>query len=200
MNRHRMYCWPSLSDEKYLLLGDSLVKFLNRAKHLRVVSVPGARTNAMIQKVCSGLIPTENFSLIIVAMGTNDVADVTMPPTLVAQGIVQLMARIEFINPTAVLMFSGLLVRPKDLGSQIELRRRVVNKLVFDMCNQRGYFCIKSWRCLMVKSQIRARVYATDGLHLNRTGARRLYNCLEGNILNLEGQINVYRRYLEVQK
>jgi hypothetical protein len=194
-----MYCWPSLSDQKYLLIGDSLVKFLNRTKHLRVVSVPGARTHNMIMRVCTGKIPTAKFTLVIVAMGTNDVADVTMPATLVAQGIVMLMARIEALNPTAVLMFSGLLVRPKDLGTKIEYRRKLVNKLVFELCNQRGYFCIKSWKCLMVKSELRARVYARDGLHLNRTGARHLYNCMEGNILNLEGQINAYRRSLEGQ-
>jgi hypothetical protein len=51
----------------------------------------------------------------------------------------------------------------------------------------------------MIRSEVRSRVYARDGLHLNRTGDRRLYNCIEGNILNLEGQINAYRRALRDQ-
>jgi hypothetical protein len=88
-------------------------------------------------KVCARKIPVDGFSLVIVATGTNDVSDVTMPVKLVAQGIVMLMARIEAINPTAVMMFSGLLVRPKDLGGEIEYRRKIVNKLVFEMCNER---------------------------------------------------------------
>ena len=136
-NRHRLYSWPALSEEKYLLIGDSLVKYVNRAKHLRVVAGPGARAHDTIMKVGAGKIPVDGFSLVIVATGTNDVSDVTMPVKLVAQGIVMLMARIEAINPTAVMMFSGLLVRPKDLGGEIEYRRKIVNKLVFEMCNER---------------------------------------------------------------
>jgi lysophospholipase L1-like esterase len=61
------------------------------------------------------------------------------------------------------------------------------------MCNERGYFTIKSWKCLMHGMNVRPRVYARDGLHLNRTGARRVYNCLEGNLTNLEGRLNDYR-------
>ena len=83
-NRHKMYPLPSLSDEKYLLIGDSLVKFLNRGKHLRVISVPGARAHDLIVKITSGQIPIGAHSLVIVAAGTNDVADVTMPAKLVA--------------------------------------------------------------------------------------------------------------------
>ena len=107
-----------------------------------------------------------------------------------------LMAQIQAINPTAVMMFSGLLCRPKDMGTEVEYRRKLVNQIVFKLCNQRGFFCVKAWRCLMARLNVRPRVYARDGLHLNRTGARRLYNFLEGNITNLEGQLNVYRESL----
>jgi lysophospholipase L1-like esterase len=119
-------------------------------------------------------------------VGTNDVADITMPCMLAAQGIVMLMSTIHAINPAAVIVFTGLLIRPKDVGTDIEYRRRLVNKIVYDMCTERGYICIKSWKCLMTRSKIRERVYARDGLHLNRTGARHLYKCIEGNITNLE--------------
>ena len=149
-NKHRIYSWPSLSDEKYILIGDSLVKFLNRGKHLRVVSVPGACAHDLLVKVSSRQIPFNHQSLVIVAAGTNDIADVTMPAKLAAQGIVMLMVQIQAMNPTAVIMFSGLLCRPKDMGTEVEYRRKLVNQIVFQMCNQRGFFCIRSWRCLMI--------------------------------------------------
>jgi lysophospholipase L1-like esterase len=189
-----MYCWPSLSDQKYLLLGDSLVKFVNRGKHLKVISVPGARAHEILMKIQSRKILIEDFSLIIVAIGTNDASDVTMPAKLAAQGIVMLMALIQSMHPTAVLMFSGLLLRPKDIGTEIEYRRKLINQIAFSMCNQRGFYCIKAWKSLTIGLAVRPRVYARDGLHLNRTGARRLYNCIEGNILNLEGKLKAYGR------
>ena len=191
-----MYSWPALCEERYLLIGDSLVKFLNRGKHLRVMAVPGARAHDMIIKVQANKIPLDPYSIVIVALGTNDVSDVTMPPMLVAKGIVMLMVLIQSKNPRAVIMFSGLLCRPKDIGTEIEFRRKLVNQIVFAMCNERGFFSIKAWKCLMQGLSVRPRVYARDGLHLNRTGARRLYNCLEGNITNLEGRLNAYRRSL----
>jgi hypothetical protein len=156
-----------LSDEKYLLIGDSLLKFLNRGKHLRVISVPGARAHDLLVKVSTGQLLIGQHSLVIVAAGTNDVADLTMPAKLAAQGIVMLMVQIQALDPTAVIMFSGLLCRPKDMGTITEYRRKMVNQIVFQMCNKRGFFCIKSWKCLMVGLEVRPRVYARDGLHLN---------------------------------
>lgn len=189
VNRHKLYSWPSLSKEKYLLLGDSLLKFINRAKHLRVIAIPGARAHDMLRRVCATQIRIEGYSLIICAIGTNDAADPTMPCKLAAQGISMLMATISSINPDAMVMFSGLLIRPKDIGTHIEYRRMLINKIVTDMCKSKGIRIIKSWRCLMTRSNVRDRVYARDGLHLNRMGARHLYKCLEGNITNVEGKL-----------
>jgi hypothetical protein len=108
---------------------------------------------------------------------------------LAAQGIIMLMVCMMSINPRALIMYSGMLIRPKDLGTAVEYRRKLINKMVKDMCKNRGIIFIKSWRCLMTQSNVRARVYAHDGLHLNRTGARHLYRCLEGNIVNVEGRL-----------
>jgi hypothetical protein len=129
------------------------------------------------------------YSLMICAIGTNDASDITMPCKLAAQGIVMLMVSMKAANPEALIMYSGMLIRPKDLGTAVEYRRKLINKMVKEMCIQRGIIFIKSWRCLMTHSSIRARVYARDNLHLNRTGARHLYKCLEGNIINVEGRL-----------
>ena len=97
--------------------------------------MPGARAHDLLVKISSHQIPVINHSLVIVAVGTYDVADVTMPPKLAAQGIVMLMVQIQAMIPEAVLMFSGL---PKDIGAVLEHRRKLVNELAFKMCNQRG--------------------------------------------------------------
>ena len=46
---------------------------------------------------------------------------------------------------------------------------------------------IKAWKSLMNGLLIRDRVYARDGLHLNRFGTCFLYRCYEGTIKNIEG-------------
>ena len=189
-NRHHHYNWPSLNTEKYLLVGDSLIKFVNRTKHTRVQAFPGIRAHKLLNKVIRKELRVEGYFIIIVAAGTNDASDVTMPPRLAATGIIMLMATIRAMNPRALLVFSGLLVRPKDQGTIIEYRRRLINTIVQEMCRQRGFFFFKNWRCLMTGSNIRQRVYARDGVHLNRFGARHLYRRIEGNIRSLEWRLN----------
>ena len=189
-NRHHHYNWPSLSTEKYLLVGDSLIKFINRAKHLRVQAFPGARAQGLLNKVCKRQLRVEGYYIILAAIGTNDASDLTMPPRLAAMGIIMLMSQIRAINPMAILVVSGLLIRPKDQGTQVEYRRRLINTIVQQMCKERGYFFFKSWKCLMTGSNVRQRVYARDGIHLNRFGARHLYRRLEGNIRALEWRLN----------
>jgi lysophospholipase L1-like esterase len=100
------------------------------------------------------------------------------------------MRAIRAINPRALIVFSGLLVRPKDQGTAIEYRRRLINTIVQKMCRDHGFFFFKSWKCLLTGSNIRQRVYARDGVHLNRFGARHLYRRIEGNIRCLEWRLD----------
>jgi hypothetical protein len=186
VNRHRLYNWPSLNTQKYLLLGDSLIKHVNRTKHTRVMSYPGARAHDLLLKVCREEINVEGFQMIIGAVGTNDASDTSMPPSLAAQGIVLMMACIAAANPRAIIIISGMLIRPKDQGTVVEYRRKLINRMVELKCRERGNYFFKTWKCLMTRSSIRARVYARDGLHLNRYGARHVWRRLEGNIRALE--------------
>jgi lysophospholipase L1-like esterase len=184
-----MYSWPSLSNERYLLLGDSLIKHINHTKHTRVISYPGARAHDLLIKVVRGEIPLARYRMIIGAVGTNDASDITMPPRLAADGIIMVMSRIAVANPRAILIISGMLIRPKDQGTQIEYRRKLINRIVQLKCREKGFYFFKTWKCLMTQSNIRDRVYARDGLHLNRYGARHVWRRLEGNIRSLEGRL-----------
>ena len=187
MNRHSVYNWPSLNQEKYLLIGDSLIKYINRCKHLRVVSLPGARAYDVFNRLMRRQIRLEHYNMIFCAIGTNDVACPDTSATLVAESIMTLMWVIRKSNPTAILVVLGMLIRPCDLGKPTEYKRRVVNSLVQSRCRAQGIYFRKAWKCLMTRSQVRVGVYARDNLHLNRIGARRVYQYVEGNIINLEG-------------
>jgi lysophospholipase L1-like esterase len=184
---HYIYDWPALEKERFLLIGDSIVKFINRGKHLRVMAFPGATSHTIYEKICKREIVVEGFDLICLAIGTNDVSNEALAPSMVTTGIMNLMDTIHVFNPEARLVVLGMLVRPKDEGRAIEYRRKLVNNMVQGDCKRYGIHFTKAWRALMNGSYLKPRVYAQDGLHLNRFGARFLYRTIEGNIRTLAG-------------
>jgi lysophospholipase L1-like esterase len=134
-----------------------------------------------------GEINVTGFDLIFVSVGTNDVSDDALAPSMVTTGIMNLMDTIHTCNPDARLVVLGLLIRPKDEGTALEYRRRLVNTMVRQDCKRYGIHFTRAWRALMNGSTLKPRVYAQDGLHLNRFGARFLYRTIEGNIRTLSG-------------
>ena len=191
MNRHKQYNWPCLSDEKFMLIGDSLVKHINRAKHLRIRAYPGASTFDIYNKIWSGELDVSWHSLLICAVGTNDLCNLNVQPSIIVYGIKFLFHTLKEFNPGARLIYSGMLVRPKDLGGVIEQRRKLVNKMVQRHCRQEGIIFLKSWKCMLNGTDLRPRAYAKDGLHLSRLGARYLYRFLQGNICTAEGEMKL---------
>ena len=191
MNRHRVYNWPSTCSEKYLLIGDSLVKYLLKCRHMRVVSLPGAGAYQVFTRLHSNQIRLENYTIICLAIGTNDVANMDNTPTYIADTIMMLLWFIKRANPTAIVAYSGMLIRPKDLGTFVEYRRHLVNSIIQKLCKAQNVRFLKAWKCLMTGSNVRDRTYARDGLHLNRSGARHIYRYLKGNITNFEGQMRL---------
>jgi lysophospholipase L1-like esterase len=192
MNKHHLYNWPATCREQYLLLGDSLVKYMNKCRHMRVVAMPGARAYDVFTRLLRDQIRLERYAIILCAVGTNDVANKDCTASQVADFVMTLVYYIRKANPTAVIAISGMLIRPKDLATPIEYKRRLANTILEKMCKRiPGIYFLRSWKCLMTRSGIRARCYARDGLHLNRTGARHLYNYYKGNMTNFEGQMRL---------
>jgi lysophospholipase L1-like esterase len=187
LNRHREYNWPPLRQEKYLLVGDSIIKRINRSKHLRVQAFPGATSYSLYNKVWSGDIEPQEFSMIIVSVATNDLCEKDKSPSEIANSIRYLFHTLRVFNPCAVLVYSAMVVRPKDIGGPLEQRRKVVNSIVQHHCRYQNVIYLKSWKCLLYRGNIKPRVYAKDNLHLSATGSRTLYRFIEGNIRTIEG-------------
>jgi hypothetical protein len=154
---------------------------------MRVVAYPGGTAQSILGKMCDSKFDPSFQQIIVVAVGTNDVANLTRTPREICWDIMNLIDSLRLTNSTAMIAFSGILMRPKDFGTPIEQRRRLVNKLVEWSCMPRGVYFMKSWKGLMNGHDLRRRVFARDGLHLNRFGARFLYRYMEGNIKNMEG-------------
>jgi lysophospholipase L1-like esterase len=182
-----MYDWPPLGEENYLLIGDSLIKHVNKTKHMRVMAYPGATASTLIRKISEWEIVPDLYTIVIVAVGTNNTANLTEPPREILLDITNLLDTVKDTNPGAMIAYSGMLTRPKDIGTIVEQRRKLLNKQLERACRSRGIYFIKSWKSLMNGLLIRDRVYARDGLHLNRFGTRFLYRFYEGTIKNIEG-------------
>jgi hypothetical protein len=187
MNKHRAYSWPALHKEDYLLIGDSIVKFINHVKYMRVMAFPGATAKTILGKYARGEIDSRFHEIVILAIGTNDVTDVTRSVSEVVAQIMELIDIIRAGNPWAMLVFSAMLIRPKDIGTIVEQRRKLANKRIEWACKDRGVQFMRSWKSLMNGSFLKDRVYARDGLHLNRFGARYLYRHMESTLKNVEG-------------
>jgi lysophospholipase L1-like esterase len=154
---------------------------------MRVVAIPGAKAYDIFARLHTKQIRVENYSVIFLAIGTNNLTNMADPPTLIADSIMTIVYFIRLHNPHAMVAVCGMLIRPKDLGTFIEYRRRLVNTIVQKLCRAQGVIFLRAWKVLMTGSQVRSRVYARDGLHLNRTGANVLYRYLKGNLTNFEG-------------
>ena len=155
-------------------------------------SLPGAGAYDIFTRLYQKQIRLESYSIIFVATGTNDVANMKNQPTLIADYIMTLVWFIRQQNPSAIIGVCSMIIRPKDLGTMIEYRRHLVNSIVKRLCRAHvGVFFLQSFRCLMTRSGIRPRCYAHDGLHLNRTGARHIYSYLKGTITRLEGSMRL---------
>jgi lysophospholipase L1-like esterase len=187
MNKHRAYSWPALNKEDYLLIGDSLVKFVNRAKYMRVLAFPGATARTILEKFRQGQIDSRFHQIVLLAIGSNDICDMARSPREIMTQIMEVIDTIRASNEWAMIAFSGMLIRPKDIGTSIENRRKHTNKLIEWACKTRGVYYMRSWKSLLNGSFLKDRVYARDGLHLNRFGARFLYRYMEGSLKQMEG-------------
>ena len=70
-----------------MLIGDSLVKHLNRAKHLRIRAYPGACTYDIYNRVWSGELDVCWHSMLICAVGTNDLCNLKVQPSTIVNAI-----------------------------------------------------------------------------------------------------------------
>jgi lysophospholipase L1-like esterase len=154
---------------------------------MRVMAYPGATASQIIRRISEWEIYPDLYSIVIVAVGTNDISNLEIDTKDVLLDIVNLLDTIRDTNPSAMIAYSGMLTRPKDMGTRVEQRRKVLNKQIQRQCRDRGMYFIRAWRSLMNGMSIRSRVYARDGLHLNRFGTRFLYRMYEGSIINIEG-------------
>ena len=187
LNKHRTYNWPPMGEENYLLIGDSIVKHVNKTKHMRVISYPGATASTIIRKISNWEIYPDLYKIIIVAVGTNETSNLQYPIQEILVDVMNLLDTIRDTNPSAMITYSGMLIRPKDQGTQIEHRRQLLNKKIEGECKARGMYFARSWKSLLNGLILKDRVYARDGLHLNRFGARFLYRFYEGTLKNIEG-------------
>jgi lysophospholipase L1-like esterase len=138
---------------------------------MRVVAMPGARAYDVFTRLMRNQIRLDRYAIVFLAIGTNDVDNADSRASAIIEGIMTLVFFIRKHNPTAVIAVSGMLIRPKNLCTPIEYKRKLVNTMVEKMCKRLpGIAFMRSWKCLMTRSGVRAGCYARDNLHLNRTG------------------------------
>ena len=171
----------------YILLSDSIAKHVNRCKHTKVQAYPGATVKKIYHKLLRREISVTGMRLICVHLATNDVCDRSLSPTQIKHQLATLFRLLRFLNPGALLFYSAILIRPKDIGNYREAKREETNKQMEKWCRWTGIMFIKSWKAMLNGFNIRPGVYMKDGLHLTYYGAHQLRKCIEGFFKCMEG-------------
>jgi lysophospholipase L1-like esterase len=140
--------------------------------------------------VCRGNIQVQNVRVILIQAGTNNLQKDSAP--LIAEKMAYLHDVIRERNPTATLLFSGIIYRPRDEENDIVFsrkgerylatKRHEANTRVEELLWPRGGIQLKTWRKFMVGSNPDYNMFEPDGLHLNEEGLLRikqyLINCI----------------------
>ena len=182
-----------------LLTGDSIIKHIpdweytkDGTPHLvRTECFRGCTTERLKSKIDRNRLVVTGYDIIIIHIGTNDVANRCHN---ILQLYRQLVQSIKNKNNVAKIIISLPIPRPVDFQTSWPLQVDINNNATWQG-RQHGYKTWKTYKPFLSKQrgnqpqQIRDRdMYANDGLHLSTKGTRRLWQqiklCLTMSDLN----------------
>ena len=74
--KHHSYFWKAVDESRFLILGNSLAKKIRQLTYTDVQAFPGVNLERLLQKIdINRFAQVENYEVIVVAMGTNNIDD-----------------------------------------------------------------------------------------------------------------------------
>jgi lysophospholipase L1-like esterase len=169
-----------------LIVGDSIIKYLQPIEGVEVCPFPGATIGKINYLVTYGKIKFENADYVILHVGTNNIANGQVPDTILSD-YANLIASIRRIKPNIVIICSAILPRPVDHDVTDSLIRTVNTGLQVDIAKHLNVKFIRSYRPFCFEGKIKRYLFAKQdgGLHLNNEGANQLRHFFIRVISNL---------------
>ena len=156
-----------------MVLGDSIARRLPDMRDCDNMARGGETLGSLRMRLANGMIRVGQAQVIVMHVGTNDVANGSSPRQIAAS-YDQVIKSIKHQNPRATIVVSAIVPRwldDQDTGPVIAS----INKMLQENSD-------RVWNCLMVRSDkqfrcggyIRREFYDQDRLHLNARGSQRL--------------------------
>jgi lysophospholipase L1-like esterase len=152
--------------------------------------VSGDRTENLLWRLRNGNLAGKPPSLIILLIGTNDLAHDGPPrsPELTAEGIRANLLYLRELLPETPILLLGLLPRGASPDSELRRKTVAVNRLISRCTDRRSVFYADIGGALLdARGRLTAEV-SPDGLHFSEIGYARLAPLLASLIDNIAGR------------
>ena len=188
--RHTEYRWPARLERKFMILGDSIVKYINLCDFTEVVSFPGANIESVCWKLRLGNVDLEGIQILILHVGTNDFSN-----DISVEGIIGRFRRlITYLiqrKPELLIGISAVIPRPCD-HPDLREKLALVNSSLHKLCRENPHTrFLASYRAFIDKTskETLLNLFAQDKLHLNYAGTEVFKKFLIGNIRSLQSAL-----------
>ena len=169
--------------DNYVLLGDSILRNIDNVNNTQVMAYPGSGLKKMATLLKHNKVPELiGKTMIILHLGTNDASDPKVNENDLLDLTWDLICQVRRVAPTAHLVISQIIPRPKDFAITND---KIVkyNKMLYANSRGWGITTIPSYQtlqfdCVPVESYYKPK----DRLHLNKLGVAHLRMCLSKGI------------------
>ena len=117
-HKHAIFRWKGVRTRTATVLSDSLAKWVRDVRFTDIQAIPGVNLRRANEKVLDYTFHVQKYSLIILAIATNDVE--TLDKHEIVANLSTLVNTIKKMNPLAKIAYSAIISRPKDIPSQME--------------------------------------------------------------------------------
>ena len=185
--RHREYKWPAVIADNFTLVSDSLCKFVHQSNQVYVQSYPGATVRGLCWKIGLGKVRLCGYKIIVLHVGTNDL--ISKPIERIVEDYEQLILSVRKLSNKALIGVSAIIPRPIDERTHKQ-KRISVNKALNLMCKDfADCIFLRTYKPFERNKLGSRELFAKDGLHLSRAGAKVMKSFINSNIITLQERL-----------
>ena len=174
---------------KVLLLGDSIIKYVDGLSNTQVVAYKGIKTEQLAVRIIDNKIPHISAKLMVVLhVGTNNIEKDN--PDLMFTKLRFLVDAVRDKLPTSTIVVSLILPRPIDHHFRAN-KVKDYNFMVLNNATQLQIRCVSSYRDFLFNSAPIRAYYAIDNIHLLPPGTACLQSYLNRTLGRYKVEANI---------
>jgi hypothetical protein len=174
--KHAVYHWEGITDNKVVLVSDSICKWVRGIPHLEVKALPGLNLPDAFDKMCRLEIDINHYQGLIFHVGTNSLDKEIDWVLSRFRAIVNFLKTSIFNTKFAICM-----IIPKPASTPWEDRkRRIINSGIKELCKKQRITYLSTFKGEVTTTALGETLFCEDGIHLNRLGLIKMKKSLRG--------------------